>query len=79
MPSGVTELCPISCCSFLHPQPPDNQKLGLLEALLQIGDWHHAQCIMDQMPPFYAASHKAIALALCQLVHLTVEPLYRRC
>lgn len=31
------------------------------------------------MPSFYAASHKAIALALCQLVHLTVEPLYRRC
>lgn len=34
---------------------------------------------MDQMPSFYATSHKAIALALCQLVHLTVEPLYRRC
>lgn len=33
---------------------------------------------MDQMPSFYATSHKAIALALCQLVHLTVEPLYRR-
>ncbi|MEQ2168368.1 hypothetical protein GOODEAATRI_013591, partial [Goodea atripinnis] len=42
-----------------------------------IGDWHHAQSIMDQMPSFYATSHKAIALALCQLVHLTVEPLYR--
>ncbi|TWW74883.1 THO complex subunit 2 [Takifugu flavidus] len=57
---------------------PDNQKLGLLEALLRIGDWHHAQSIMDQMPSFYTTSHKAIALALCQLVHLTVEPLYRR-
>lgn len=64
---------------FLCLQPPDNQKLGLLEALLRIGDWHHAQSIMDQMPSFYATSHKAIALALCQLVHLTVEPLYRRC
>lgn len=64
--------------SLLHPQPPDNQKLGLLEALLRIGDWHHAQSIMDQMPSFYASSHKAIALALCQLVHLTVEPLYKR-
>uniref|UniRef100_A0A3B3ZEY6 THO complex subunit 2 n=1 Tax=Periophthalmus magnuspinnatus TaxID=409849 RepID=A0A3B3ZEY6_9GOBI len=61
-----------------NEKPPDNQKLGLLEALLKIGDWHHAQCIMDQMPSFYATSHKAIALALCQLVHLTVEPLYRR-
>uniref|UniRef100_A0A6Q2Z6K4 THO complex subunit 2 n=1 Tax=Esox lucius TaxID=8010 RepID=A0A6Q2Z6K4_ESOLU len=61
-----------------NDKPPDNQKLGLLEALLRIGDWHHAQSIMDQMPAFYATSHKAIALALCQLVHLTVEPLYRR-
>uniref|UniRef100_A0A3Q1CI77 THO complex subunit 2 n=1 Tax=Amphiprion ocellaris TaxID=80972 RepID=A0A3Q1CI77_AMPOC len=61
-----------------NERPPDNQKLGLLEALLRIGDWHHAQSIMDQMPSFYATSHKAIALALCQLVHLTVEPLYRR-
>lgn len=71
-----------SCFSFsffVLTQPPDNQKLGLLEALLRIGDWHHAQSIMDQMPSFYATSHKAIALALCQLVHLTVEPLYRRC
>ncbi|KAG9341742.1 hypothetical protein JZ751_018808 [Albula glossodonta] len=58
--------------------PPDNQKLGLLEALLKIGDWHHAQSIMEQMPAFYATSHKAIAVALCQLLHLTVEPLYRR-
>ncbi|XP_014904985.1 THO complex subunit 2 isoform X1 [Poecilia latipinna] len=61
-----------------NEKPPDNQKLGLLEALLRIGDWHHAQSIMDQMPSFYATSHKAIALALCQLVHLTMEPLYRR-
>ncbi|KAM8835686.1 THO complex subunit 2 isoform 1-T1 [Synchiropus picturatus] len=60
-----------------NDQPVDNQKLGLLEALLRIGDWPHAQSIMDQMPSFFASSHKPIALALCQLVHLTVEPLYR--
>ncbi|KAI4891163.1 hypothetical protein NFI96_021304 [Prochilodus magdalenae] len=59
-------------------KPPDNQKLGLLEALLRIGDWQHAQSIMDQMPAYYATSHKAIAIALCQLLHLIVEPLYRR-
>ncbi|XP_040179868.1 THO complex subunit 2 [Rana temporaria] len=56
----------------------DNQKLGLLEALLKIGDWQHAQNIMDQMPPFYATSHKSIAIALCHLIHITIEPLYRR-
>uniref|UniRef100_A0A8B9LJW5 THO complex subunit 2 n=1 Tax=Astyanax mexicanus TaxID=7994 RepID=A0A8B9LJW5_ASTMX len=59
-------------------KPPDNQKLGLLEALLRIGDWHHAQNIMEQMPAYYATSHKAIAIALCQLLHLILEPLYRR-
>ncbi|XP_021096191.1 THO complex subunit 2 isoform X3 [Heterocephalus glaber] len=59
-------------------KPPDNQKLGLLEALLKIGDWQHAQNIMDQMPPYYAASHKLIALAICKLIHVTIEPLYRR-
>ncbi|XP_073083906.1 THO complex subunit 2 isoform X9 [Manis javanica] len=59
-------------------KPPDNQKLGLLEALLKIGDWLHAQNIMDQMPPYYAASHKLIALAICKLIHITIEPLYRR-
>ncbi|XP_072285366.1 THO complex subunit 2-like [Pyxicephalus adspersus] len=56
----------------------DNQKLGLLEALLKIGDWQHAQNIMDQMPFFYATSHKSIAIALCHLIHITIEPLYRR-
>uniref|UniRef100_A0A671LVN4 THO complex subunit 2 n=1 Tax=Sinocyclocheilus anshuiensis TaxID=1608454 RepID=A0A671LVN4_9TELE len=61
-----------------NEKPPDNQKLGLLEALLRIGDWQHAQSIMDQMPAFYATSHKDIAIALCQLLHLIVEPLYRR-
>ncbi|XP_039622242.1 THO complex subunit 2 [Polypterus senegalus] len=61
-----------------NEKPPDNQKLGLLEALLRIGDWQHAQTIMDQMPPFYATSHKSIALALCQLIHIIIEPLYRR-
>lgn len=59
-------------------KPPDNQKLGLLGALLKIGDWQHAQNMMDLMPPYYAASHKLIALAICKLIHVTIEPLYQR-
>ncbi|TRY91331.1 hypothetical protein DNTS_030138 [Danionella cerebrum] len=59
-------------------KPSNNQKLGLLEALLKIGDWRHAQSIMDQMPAYYATSHKVIAVQLCQLLHLVIEPLYRR-
>ncbi|XP_036596611.1 THO complex subunit 2-like [Trichosurus vulpecula] len=61
---------------YIHPH--DNQKLGLLEALLKIGDWQHAENIMDQMPLFYATTQKAVAFALCQLIHLTIEPLYQR-
>nr|AAT68136.1 Tho2 [Danio rerio] len=61
-----------------NEKPPDNQKLGLLEALLRISDWQHSQSIMDQLPAFYATSHKAIAVALCQLLHLIIDPLYRR-
>ncbi|XP_051824577.1 THO complex subunit 2 isoform X3 [Antechinus flavipes] len=71
-------LCHILGFKFKFYQPPDNQKLGLLEALLKISDWQHAQNIMDQMPPFYASSHRPIAIALCQLIHVTVDPLYRR-
>ncbi|XP_056665928.1 THO complex subunit 2-like isoform X2 [Monodelphis domestica] len=62
----------------LYVHPHDNQKLGLLEALLKIGDWQHAENIMDQMPLFYATTQKAIAFALCQLIHVTIEPIYRR-
>lgn len=77
---GTKTIPVLKCFSLITSsfQPPDNQKLGLLEAMLKIGDWQHAQNIMDQMPPFYATSHKAIAVALCQLLHVMIEPLYRR-
>uniref|UniRef100_UPI00358DF603 THO complex subunit 2 isoform X2 n=1 Tax=Myxine glutinosa TaxID=7769 RepID=UPI00358DF603 len=57
---------------------PGLQKLGLLEALLHVGDWNHARAIMDRLPPFYTTSQKAIAAALCNLIHITIEPLHRR-
>uniref|UniRef100_S4RS23 THO complex subunit 2 n=1 Tax=Petromyzon marinus TaxID=7757 RepID=S4RS23_PETMA len=62
----------------LYVHLADNQKLGLLEALLRVGDWQHSQCIMDRLPPFYTSSQKPIAAALCLLIHSTIEPLYRR-
>ncbi|XP_043830646.1 THO complex subunit 2-like [Dromiciops gliroides] len=68
--TGLKEYCKM--------EPHDNQKLGLLEALLKIGDWQNAQNIMDQMPLFYATTQRAIAFALCQLIHVTIEPLYQR-
>nr|XP_021532123.1 LOW QUALITY PROTEIN: THO complex subunit 2 [Aotus nancymaae] len=57
---------------------PYLRKIMVCWKLLKIGDWQHAQNIMDQMPPYYAASHKLIALAICKLIHITIEPLYRR-
>uniref|UniRef100_A0ABM0M0P4 THO complex subunit 2-like n=1 Tax=Saccoglossus kowalevskii TaxID=10224 RepID=A0ABM0M0P4_SACKO len=59
-----------------NDQETDYQKLGLCEALLQLGDWHHAKLLMDKLPPFTAALKKPIALAMCHLIHATIEPLY---
>ncbi|XP_070553830.1 THO complex subunit 2-like isoform X2 [Ptychodera flava] len=59
-------------------QPQDYQKLGLCEALLKLGDWHHAKMLMDRMPSFTAPNEKSIALAMADLVHATIEPLYKR-
>lgn len=54
-----------------------NQKLGLCEALLDIGDWNNAQLLMKQLPEHYAVEYQPIAVALCKLLHSVVEPVYR--
>ncbi|CAN8032951.1 unnamed protein product [Ixodes persulcatus] len=56
----------------------ENQKLGLCEALLEVGDWPNAQKLMARLPEHYAVSQPHIARRLCLLVHTLVEPLYRR-
>uniref|UniRef100_A0A2K5EHX8 THO complex subunit 2 n=1 Tax=Aotus nancymaae TaxID=37293 RepID=A0A2K5EHX8_AOTNA len=71
-----------SCCLLqndrIDERKEKRRKEKVEKVLLKIGDWQHAQNIMDQMPPYYAASHKLIALAICKLIHITIEPLYRR-
>ncbi|XP_048589854.1 THO complex subunit 2 isoform X3 [Nematostella vectensis] len=57
--------------------PPDNQKFGLCEALLMVGGWSDAKCIMNKLPTHATVAHLPIAHALCKLVHSTIEPLYR--
>ncbi|OWF53939.1 THO complex subunit 2-like isoform X2 [Mizuhopecten yessoensis] len=54
-----------------------NQKLGLIEALLGLGAWDNAKQILDRLPEFFATTYKPIALALCALVHLMMDPVYR--
>ncbi|XP_077518841.1 THO complex subunit 2-like protein isoform X3 [Amblyomma americanum] len=56
----------------------ENQKLGLCEALLEVGDWPNAQKLMQLLPEHYAVSHPHIARRLCLLVHALVEPLYSK-
>ncbi|XP_063912799.1 THO complex subunit 2 isoform X3 [Zophobas morio] len=54
-----------------------NQKLGLCEALLLVGDWENAKNLINRLPDHYALSFQPIALALCKLLHYIIEPVYR--
>ncbi len=57
----------------------ENQKLGLVCALLEIGEWESARDLMDRMPHFYALScSERIAKALVRIVHWKVQAFYKR-
>ena len=58
-------------------QALDNQKIGLIEAMLRIGDWSHAKQLIDRLPHFSAVSHAPVAKALCDLVGSMIQPLYK--
>ncbi|KAK7790717.1 hypothetical protein R5R35_007956 [Gryllus longicercus] len=55
-----------------------NQKFGLCEALLLIGDWHHAEQLCKKLPEHCAMDQPPIARAMCQLLHSVMEPVYRK-
>jgi THO complex subunit 2 len=54
-----------------------NQKFGLCEALLTVGDWENTQKLIDKLPEKCATSYEPIAKALCSLIHIIIEPVYR--
>ncbi|KAF5285042.1 hypothetical protein FQR65_LT02355 [Abscondita terminalis] len=54
-----------------------NQKLGLCEALLDVGDWNNAQLIIKRLPEHFALDYQPVALALCRLLQYIIEPVYR--
>ncbi|KAK7097709.1 THO complex subunit 2-like isoform X2 [Littorina saxatilis] len=56
----------------------NNQKLGLCEALLEIGAWDNAKVILDGLPDAFAISHKPIVQALCRLIHAAIDPMYSK-
>ena len=83
-PSDLTAEGPRSCApvlqpyTWLLPQNARNQKLGLVEALLRIGDWKHARILLDRLPPFFAVAHQPVAEAICKVIHHIIEPLYKK-
>ncbi|XP_066928394.1 THO complex subunit 2-like [Clytia hemisphaerica] len=59
------------------PMDIDNQKFGLCLALLQSGAWKNALTIMNQLPTSYFLSLPNVSKSICNLIHCTIEPLYR--
>lgn len=55
-----------------------NQKFGLLEALLSVGAWKQAEDLIALLPTYHAVSQPKIAKALCKLIHITMDPLYKK-
>ncbi|XP_054259118.1 THO complex subunit 2 [Macrosteles quadrilineatus] len=55
-----------------------NQKFGLCEALLEVGDWANCQVLSKRLPDFCVMDQPPIAKALCQLINSLIEPVYRK-
>ncbi|EDV24606.1 uncharacterized protein TRIADDRAFT_56575 [Trichoplax adhaerens] len=55
-----------------------NQKIGLCFALLSLYDWSHSRFIFNQLPMYSVASHQLIAVALCKILHTTIDPIYKK-
>jgi len=65
-------------CYFLIIQYAANQKFGLCEALLKVGDWNHARQLTKRLPEHCVFEQPPVARALCQLLHAVMEPVYRK-
>ncbi|KDR14733.1 THO complex subunit 2 [Zootermopsis nevadensis] len=55
-----------------------NQKFGLCEALLKVGDWNHAKQLTKRLPEHCVLDQPPVARALCELLHSVMEPVYRK-
>ncbi|XP_042869618.1 THO complex subunit 2-like [Penaeus japonicus] len=55
-----------------------NQKIQLCIALIEVGAWEHFVEISSRFPDYYLMSFPPVSQALCQLVHATIEPIYRK-
>nr|CAB3266946.1 THO complex subunit 2-like [Phallusia mammillata] len=57
---------------------PLNQKFGLCEALLLIGDWENTQKLLNKFSWNQLISYKPIATAMCKLGSYLLDPLYKK-
>ncbi|CAB4031219.1 THO complex subunit 2, partial, partial [Paramuricea clavata] len=55
-----------------------NQKFGLCHTLLLVGAWSQAKETMDKLPKFAAVSEQPVVEAMCKLIHVLIEPIYRQ-
>lgn len=55
-----------------------NQKFGLCHTLLLVGAWPQAKDAMDKLPKFAAVSEEPVVVAMCKLIHILIEPIYRQ-
>jgi hypothetical protein len=63
---------------FFLMQYAANQKFGLCEALLKVGDWNHAKQLTKRLPEHCVLEQPPVARALCRLLHSVMEPVYRK-
>lgn len=63
---------------FFFFQYETNQKFGLCEALLQVGDWNNCQLLCKRLPDHCVMEQPPVAFALCKLLHSLIEPVYRK-
>ncbi|XP_075153160.1 THO complex subunit 2-like protein [Haematobia irritans] len=54
-----------------------NQKFGLCEGLLKVGDWDNARKIIKKLPEQSVVVHEPIARALSELIHISIDHVYR--
>ena len=63
-----------------NPEPPElpNQKLGLLEGLLDEGDLENSELLFRRIAFMRPASHKKVAKGLCSHLRDVFDPLYEQ-
>ncbi|XP_024534234.1 THO complex subunit 2 [Selaginella moellendorffii] len=55
-----------------------NQKLGLLDGFLTVGDWHHANILFERLAALNPVAHERISSGLIRIIENTIAPIYNR-